>query len=207
MGPTICEETKEGGGSEELSAEVQQAERYLLRVEQRTHFSIEADCVATSKPFPAQSPIGQLRLFFDDDGLLRVRGRAENAEDSYCSRHPILLPKDSHLGKLIIHHAHAKVFHGGVRDTLTQVRERFWILNARQSVKKAIRRCVTCQRLQAKPVEQASPSLPKDRFKQASPFLVTGVDFAGPLYIKSHCQKRSSSPFLRAQLQELFTWN
>lgn len=183
---------KESDRSGDLSAEeVQQAERYLLRIEQRTHFSAEADCVATLKPFPAQSPIGELRLFFGDDGLLRVQGRAENADDSYCSRHPILLPKDSHLGKLIIHHAHAKVLHGGARDTLTQVRERFWILNARQSVKKAIRRCVVCQRLQAKPVEQVSPSLPKDRFKQASPFLVTGVDFAGPLYIKSHCQKRS----------------
>lgn len=106
---------KESDRSADLSAEeIQQSELYLLRVDQRTHFPIEADCVATLKPFPAQSPTGQLRLFFYDDGLLQDQETAENSDYSYCSRHPILLPKDPHLGKLIIHLAHAKFFHGGV---------------------------------------------------------------------------------------------
>lgn len=68
--------------------EVQQAERYLLRVEQRAHFSAEADCIANKNPFPSQSLIRQLRLFLDDDGLLRVQGRAQNANEPYGSQHP-----------------------------------------------------------------------------------------------------------------------
>lgn len=174
---------KESDRSGELSAEeFQQSERYLLRVDQRTHFTIEADCFSTLKLFPAQSLIGQLRLFFYDDGLLKNQGTADNADHAYCSRPPVLLTKDPHLGKLIIHRAHAKFFHGGIRDTLIQVPDRLWIFNVRQSVKEAIPRCVIRQRLQAKPVEQVSPSLPKDHFKQVSLFLVTGVDFIGPLY-------------------------
>lgn len=131
-----------------------------------------------------------MRLFFYVDGLLKNQGRADNADHSYCSRPPVLLTKDPHLGKLIIHLTHAKFFNGGIRDTLIQVPDRLWILNVRQSVKGAIPRCVIRQRLQAKPVEQMSPSLPKDHFKQVFLLLVTGVDFVGPLYLKSHCQKR-----------------
>lgn len=124
---------------EELSAEeIQQAECYLIRVEQRAHFGNEANCVANENPIPSQSPVGQLRLFLDNNGLLRVQGKVQITDDSYGSRHPILLPKDCHLVTLIINHAHKKVFHGGVRDTLTQIREQYWIPQLRQLVKKTI---------------------------------------------------------------------
>ncbi|XP_077536014.1 uncharacterized protein LOC144148339 [Haemaphysalis longicornis] len=101
--------------------EVQNAEHYLIRVEQQLHFDVEVKCIATKKPLPSHSKIKELRLLVDDDGLLRVRGRVL-ASDTYGAQVPILLPKDTHFTHLMIQHAHVQVLHGGVRDTLTQVR-------------------------------------------------------------------------------------
>ncbi|MGR0227453.1 hypothetical protein, partial [Klebsiella pneumoniae] len=47
-----------------------------------------------------------LQLFIDDQGILRVGGRLVDSSLSYCSRHPILLPKNHPFTDLIVDHAH-----------------------------------------------------------------------------------------------------
>ena len=84
--------------------------------------------------------------------------------------------------QLIVAEAHRKVLHNGVRDTLYMVRQRYWILKGRAQVKKYIRKCIICKKLEgAPPTFNVTPDLPNFRVDDAPPFTHTGVDFAGPL--------------------------
>ncbi|XP_037505893.1 uncharacterized protein LOC119382253 [Rhipicephalus sanguineus] len=166
-----------------LTEELQEAEMYLIRAEQKIHFRDEMTHLSENKPVKSLSQVRHLRLLLDNGGLIRVQGRALSQSENYGAQNLILLPRDSYFTTLIIRQAHTKVLHCGVRDTLIQIRERFWVPQARQLVKKVIRQCLVCQRMQAKPVQQETPSLPSDRCTKAEPFLVTGIDFAGPLYV------------------------
>lgn len=74
----------------------------------------------------------------------------------------------------------------GVRYILVQVREKYWILRGRQLVKQIVGHCHVCKRLTPKPAQQTIAPLPRDRVTEAPPFEITGVDFAGPLYVKSN---------------------
>jgi len=70
-------------------------------------------------------------------------------------------------------------------DMLTAIRETHWIVKGRVAVKKILRSCVTCKRYKGKPVNMPhSPPLPQDRVSNQAPFSMTGVDFAGPLYVQ-----------------------
>ena len=57
------------------------------------------------------------------------------------------------------------------------MRQRFWILRGRESVKRVLRDCTTCKRLQGKPFKPATATeLPEFRVDQGSPFVNTGLD-------------------------------
>ncbi|GFU78134.1 integrase_H2C2 domain-containing protein [Trichonephila clavipes] len=66
-----------------------------------------------------------------------------------------------------------------------QLREKFWIIRAKRLVKQDLSECVICKRYKAKHVEVPFAPLPRERVPQTKIFEVTGVDYAGPLYLKS----------------------
>lgn len=103
-----------------------------------------------------------------------------------------MLPKDDHFSKLLITEAHRRLLHAGVRDTLVQLRERFWIVRARQMIKKEIKKCIACQRLNARPMSEVTAPLPADRVTEAEAFEVVGVDFAGPVWVTARKTKRKA---------------
>ena len=130
--------------------------------------------------------IHQLGLYLDDDGLIRCRGRLQYAQLPHNTKFPILMPKESHLSTLIVRATHSMVLHGGVRETLTELRQSYWILKGRQLVKKEIRKCVTCRKVEGPPFRSVnSPPLPDIRVTGSQPFQVTGIDYAGPLYVRN----------------------
>ncbi len=52
-------------------------------------------------------------------------------------------------------------------------------------IKKIVHQCLICKKFEGKPcLGPSPPPLPKFRLKEDHPFTYTGVDFAGPLYIK-----------------------
>ena len=81
---------------------------------------------------------------------------------------------------------HNAVHHNGTPETLAAVRERYWIVKGRVVVKKVIRRCFICRRYDGRPfTSPIVPDLPAERVSKAPPFSTTGIDFAGPLYVRS----------------------
>uniref|UniRef100_A0A5S6QAF5 Integrase catalytic domain-containing protein n=1 Tax=Trichuris muris TaxID=70415 RepID=A0A5S6QAF5_TRIMR len=75
--------------------------------------------------------------------------------------------------------------HMGVEHTLAILRQKVWILRGRSSVKRALRACLPCKRYLAKPLQQKMGNLPVERVQPAFPFERVGLDFAGPLYVRS----------------------
>ena len=64
-----------------------------------------------------------------------------------------------------------------------ELRQSYWIPKGRQLVKTEIRKCVTC-RVEGPPFRSVhSPPLPDIRVTRSQPFQVTGIDYAGPLYV------------------------
>ena len=128
----------------------------------------------------------QFGLFIDLHGIWRCGGRLGEADLSYSSKHPALLCRDQPLTTLIIRNAHERVGHNGVRDTLTEIRSKYWIVKGRRNVQAVIARCVVCRRFEGKSfTAPLPPPLPKFRVQEARPFAHTAIDFAGPLHVKT----------------------
>ena len=85
-------------------------------------------------------------------GLLRSRGRLQNAPLPNDSTEPILLDNRHYLTELVVQDVHCNVLHNGVKQTLTHIRERFWICRRRSYVKEILSKCLICKRLMGKPL-------------------------------------------------------
>ncbi|GFV12423.1 integrase catalytic domain-containing protein [Trichonephila clavipes] len=95
-------------------------------------------------------------------------------EVSYLSadsqKHPILLPKTDHVVNLIISDYHLKLLHAGPQLLQAALREKFWILSARDSVRRVVRICISCFRNRPKFAEQIMGDLPESRVCPSSVF-------------------------------------
>jgi len=87
---------------------------------------------------------------------------------------------------LIVRYAHEQTLHSGAKDTLTEIHSQFWVVRGRQFVRKLIHRCFTCCKLEEPPYRAVPPQpLPEFHVAESPPFAYSGVDFAGPSYIKT----------------------
>ena len=122
---------------------------------------------------------------FVENGIIRVGGRLKRASLPYDQVHPILLPGDHHVSKLIMEEIHGKVYHAGCERTLSESRREYWIMNGRRIVKKIIKSCLICRKFRQLPHTTLMGDLPQERVKLFSPpFTVTGVDLFGPFNLK-----------------------
>ncbi|XP_070203690.1 uncharacterized protein [Littorina saxatilis] len=127
----------------------------------------------------------RLDAFTDHKGVLRVGGRIDHSSDTYEVKHPIILPKDSHMSLLLARHHHTKVAHMGRTTTMSSLLSSgIWICSARKVVSSVIHRCIHCARLRGRPSSQKMANLPSDRVEAAPPFTNTGLDCFGPFEVK-----------------------
>ena len=129
----------------------------------------------------------QLNLFLDSQEIWRCGGRFHNAELPYSTKFPIVLPSKHRFTELVVQHSHERVFHNGVKETLTEIRSQYWIIRGRQIVQRIVQQCITCRRLEALAYRAPPPPpLPPFRVTEAPPFTYVGLDFAGPLFVKAN---------------------
>ncbi|KMQ85188.1 hypothetical protein RF55_16392 [Lasius niger] len=156
-----------------------------LRVVQKLHYSAEINAITANRSISVQSPLIKLSPFQDDNGVLRVGGRLKHAVLSPDERHPMIAPPDSWLTRLLVDAYHRRTLHGRVQLTLGLLRCRFWIPQRRAVVKQLIHRCVAYARWRATTPQPPMGNLPRERVTPSRPFLRTGVDYAGPIFIRT----------------------
>ena len=169
------------------STEISRAESLWIKTVQASFFKNELKFVQNqceTKPWLAE----QFGLLLDENKLLRCWGQLNNATLSSDNKNPILLPSKHPYVGLIIRQTHEKVKHSSVNNTLMTIRAKFWNLRGRQAVKRMLKHCFTCWRLEGLPYSSHNlPDLPSVCFSKDPPFPHTGVDFAGPLFVRGKC--------------------
>ncbi|KAJ8041002.1 hypothetical protein HOLleu_15480 [Holothuria leucospilota] len=183
-------------------AELQKAERVILKAVQEEGFSAEisklraakANSEHTKPTIKKGSPLCRLNPFLDEDGIIKVGGRLGRSDLPFTRRHPILLPKNTHVSRLIVEHFHGKVLHQGRQMTLGAVRSGgFWIIASHCLVRRVIHDCCTCKRLRGIPLTQQMADLPEDRVGATPPFTNVGIDVFGPWTVLSRKTRANSS--------------
>lgn len=172
--------------------ELKNAMNVCIRISQKAHFYDDIHILRKGNKFSEKSKLKSLTPFIDQNDILRVSGRLRNAKINYNTQCPIVLSDKCHLATLIARDAHIHALHGGPQLTLNIVRQKFWIIGARNLIKKIVRKCISCFKHSSAPINQLMGQLPTCRVNPVKPFRISGLDYAGPVNLKLYpgrCKK------------------
>lgn len=125
-------------------------------------------------------------------GLWRCGGRLTNAEIPYTTKHPVLLPRSHPLTTLIVRDAHDRVWHNGVKETLREIRRKFWIVKG-QSLGEIRSFIAVSYAGGLKEFHSILLHHHRCRVREEPPFTCTGV---GPLCIRSFGSTRTNKAWI-----------
>ncbi|GFT03686.1 integrase catalytic domain-containing protein [Trichonephila clavipes] len=156
----------------ELSvAEIENSEKQLIRLTQ-TYYLPDVESL-------------KFVTFIDNDNILRVKSKITERNDESSFLYPILLPDKCEFTKLLIRSIHKKNYHAGIQIMQSLIRERFWIIRARKTIKSILNECFICACFKVKSLSSGPSPLPPDRVNDCAIFEVVGIDLAGPLFLKT----------------------
>jgi hypothetical protein len=159
--------------------ELLESEMLWLKSIQLSVFETKTDFKLLKSKKEKNQLINQLNLFLE---LIRCQGQLNNSDLPTKVKTLILLQCRHCYTELGIQEAHKNVHHNGIRETLNRVREKYWVLWGRESVKRIVKQCVVCTKMEGKSFSTPPvPALPQSCVSDDPPFANTGLDFAGPL--------------------------
>ena len=167
--------------------ELRVAEMKLVRYIQKAYFPRLYKTLLANKTLTAIDCSKLLRKLSPriDNELLRVGGRIDNAPVEYKTRHPIVLPADYRLTRLVVSHCHASVGHAGVQHIFCALVQRYWVETPSSIIRKVIDNCVACRKQEAKPCAQITAELPLCHLQMGqSSLFYTGCDYLGLFRVK-----------------------
>ncbi|XP_045541882.1 uncharacterized protein LOC123723347 [Papilio machaon] len=165
--------------------EIQETLHKLLKIIQRREFETEYNALLKGGTVSKKGRIAALDPFIDEEGLIRVGGRLSNSTLTYNQKHPIILPYKHHVTDLLIRDAHKETLHGGNQATLCYIRNKYWILGIKRRIKTVLNKCVKCIRYKGVNTHQKMGQIPTARVTPSHPFSSSGVDYAGPIQVRT----------------------
>ncbi|XP_064465012.1 uncharacterized protein LOC135376442 [Ornithodoros turicata] len=85
-----------------------------LKVAQESALGQEISLLERNESISSSSRLRQLHPFLDDDLLLRLQGRLQEADLDEDKKHPIILPHDHRIVELVAMGIHQRLLHSGV---------------------------------------------------------------------------------------------
>lgn len=163
---------------------MQEADIVLLKLAQQQGCPTEIRAAHNKEALPKGHLLKRYDVGLNEQGLLIARGRVRQVEDPKQLQSRIFLTLKSSITRLLIKHHHSFYNHAGISVLMATINQSYIIPGLRNELKRLSRECVKCQTAYCKPLSQQMGPLPSYRTTPASPFTRTGIDFAGPVYIK-----------------------
>ena len=123
----------------------------------------------------------------DEKGLLRAKGRLENAPIDFDAKHPIVVDSKSRFGQLLIAHCQTQLAHGPVDYVYNKIRQLYLVVGGKSVVKKFSQSCLVCKRKKTRPSPPLMSVLPEHQVTPyCPPFFHTFVYLFGSIKVKKH---------------------
>ncbi|MEL7307448.1 MAG: hypothetical protein AAGK05_05915, partial [Pseudomonadota bacterium] len=165
--------------------------KVIILRDQHEHFSEIFEYFHSKDRLKKDLPnlIGQLNLFVDIDGILRVRSKCQNMKANRYS-FPILLDKRSNLTRLIILDLHQKTAHAGCYSLLAEMRRNFYVPHFFSVVRRILRECVGCRRFKERTIKLNQSPYREWRINPPNtPYKYIFMDYLGPFWVKQQGKK------------------
>ena len=96
---------------------------------------------------------------------------------------PIILPKEATITRKLILETHIKSGCLGANFTHNTIRERYFIVHGKSTIKATLKHCNICKYM--RPMAQTVPvaPLPAKRLEELPCFSFIGMDIGGPIYV------------------------
>ncbi|XP_011694052.1 PREDICTED: uncharacterized protein LOC105453628 [Wasmannia auropunctata] len=124
---------------------------------------------------------------------IKEGGRLQYVSLPYSAKHQMVIPSRHSFTKLLIEHEHTRLLHAGSQTTLASLRQRFWPLNGRNTVRHIIRKCIKCFRANPSIIQPIMGNLPKQRVQVSRVFSNVGVDFCGPFQLRESKRRNAKT--------------
>ena len=153
----------------------------IIRTEQERVYPDEYEYLRSKKKTNIDLPelVSRLNLYLDNNEILRVRGKLPAGYHT-----PALLPKNSLLTNSIIRDIHESLNHCGLYPVLKELRKNFWIESYFSTVKKVLKNCIVCRRINEPPINLNQNCYRDFRINpENKPFSYVFLDYAGPFFV------------------------
>ena len=136
--------------------ELENAEEAIIREVQTETYAAEMDALRRNKQIPRQSTLAPLNPVLVN-GILRSNTRLQQADHlPHEVKCPIILPKTDQVTDLIVKYYHeSEGYQMGLHYTINHLRGRYFVIHAREQVKRVMRQCLECaKRFRSRPACQ-----------------------------------------------------
>ena len=127
---------------------------------------------------------GKLTLTPNGQQLWCVKTRVQESHESLGFIEPVYIRGDHPALVQYVLHLHKRNAHAPEGVMIVILRNKFWIPGVRLVIRRILKRCVQCQRIQARHLDAPAAPLPHERLIAYRCFVTTGVDLAGPLTLR-----------------------
>lgn len=166
---------------------VERAEFLILKYSQRQSFKEEITLLKERKSLNKDHlpVLRTLSPYLDESGLMRAEGRIDAASNvGPETKKPIILEGRNYIVRLLVKYYHEKAAHGYNEMVVNELKQKYWIIRVRPTVKAVAAECLTCKINKAKPVIPRMGELPEARLAHHQrPFSYCGVDLFGPMEV------------------------
>jgi len=168
---------------EQGASELTQALLHWIRAVQTESFSEDLDDLQRNTDLPKESKIDRFNPFLQDR-LICLGGRLQCAYLPEASHNPLPLDGKHHFVHLLIWQTHTPPSHGSSDYSIRANRGILDIACTSSNKKGAAQMSSVQNGKKISRGQQIEAPLPADWVQPQKPFAVTGIVFAGPLYIK-----------------------
>ncbi|XP_022167535.1 uncharacterized protein LOC111031762, partial [Myzus persicae] len=172
--------------------EIEEAKLVWLRQAQAVSFQDELGALSKGNLVSSKSKLKLLNPFLDSKHIIRVGGRLLNSSLTENTKFPIVLPSHHNITQLLFKYEHIQLLHAGPQALLSHMLLSYWPLRVRNLSRMTVHKCLTCFRYKPTTMQPFMANLPRERVTVERPFARTGIDFCGPIHIKSGVRRVTS---------------